>query len=102
MKPGEQIQLSGGNLTASREVNTDEVKGWKEGFFHFESTDLKTILRQFARWYDIEIVYEGTGTDRKFFGIVKRSNTLEKVLEMLQDNNIKFRIEGKKLFVKPG
>lgn len=102
LKPGEQIQLSGGNLTASREVNTDEVKGWKEGFFHFESTDLKTILRQFARWYDIEIVYEGTGTDRKFFGIVKRSNTLEKVLEMLQDNNIKFRIEGKKLFVKPG
>jgi len=102
LKPGEQTQLSEGSLSAAREINTDEVTGWKEGFFHFESADLKTILRQFARWYDIEIVYEGAATDRRFFGIVKRSNTLEKVLEMLKDNNIKFQIEGKTLTVKPG
>jgi ferric-dicitrate binding protein FerR (iron transport regulator) len=100
LKPGEQTQLAGGNLSASRKVNTEEVTGWKAGFFHFESADLKTILRQFARWYDIEVVYEGAVTDRKFFGIVKRSNTLDKVLDMLQDNNIKFRIEGKTLIVK--
>jgi ferric-dicitrate binding protein FerR (iron transport regulator) len=101
LKQGQQTQLNNkGELTTPREVNTDEIIGWKDGFFHFESADLKTILRQFARWYDIEIIYEGTVTDRKFFGIVKRSNTLKRVLEMLQDNNIEYRIEGKKLIVK--
>ena len=101
LNPGQQTQLlNNGELTAAKEVSIDEITGWKDGFFHFESADLKTILRQFARWYDIEVVYEGKITDRKFFGIVKRSNTLKKVLEMLQDNNIVYQIEGKKLIVK--
>lgn len=101
LKPGEQTLLLGdGTMTTPKEINIDEITAWKDGFFHFESADLKTILRQFARWYDIEVVYEGTVTNRKFFGIVKRSNTLKKVLEMLQDNNIVYQIEGKKLIVK--
>ncbi len=101
LQPGQQTELSAeGKLTAARSVNMDEVIGWKEGWFHFESADLKTILRQFSRWYDVEVVYEGPVTNRRFFGIVKRSSTLKSVLEMLQDNNIKFTIEGKKLIVK--
>lgn len=101
LQPGQQTQLSSdGKFTAARSVNMDEVTGWKEGWFHFESADLKTILRQFSRWYDVDVVYEGPVTDRRFFGVVKRSSTLKNVLEMLQDNNIKFTIEGKKLIVK--
>ncbi|HLG39647.1 MAG TPA: FecR domain-containing protein [Chitinophagaceae bacterium] len=108
LKPGQQTILnSNGQLGAATTVNIDEIVAWKEGFFHFESADLKTILRQFSRWYDIDVVYEGPVTNRTFFGIIKRSNTLKKVLEMLQDNKIEFRIEslpdsrtGKKLIVK--
>lgn len=101
LQSGQQTQLSSdGKLTAARSVNMDEVTGWKEGWFHFESADLKTILRQFSRWYDVEVVYEGPVTNRRFFGIVKRNSTLKSVLEMLQDNNIRFTIEGKKLIVK--
>lgn len=101
LSPGQQSVLDDkGSLTLNRDVNTEEIVAWKDGYFHFESADLKTILRQFSRWYDIEVIYEGHITDRKFFGIVKRSNTLTKVLEMLQDNNIVYQIEGKKLIVK--
>jgi hypothetical protein len=53
-----------------------------------------------ARWYDIEVVYEGATSNRTFFVIVKRSNSLKKVLEALQDNNVKYTIEGKKLIVR--
>jgi len=103
LKPGQQTELySNGKLTAPKDVNTDEIVAWKDGLFHFESSDLQTILRQFARWYDVEVIYEGPVKSRHYFGIVKRSCTLKSVLELLQDNNILFRLEGKKLIVKSG
>jgi ferric-dicitrate binding protein FerR (iron transport regulator) len=98
--PGQQSQLKNGRLRLIKNVNTEEITSWKEGLFHFESADLKTILRQFSRWYDVDVVYEGEIKNRKFFGIVNRSSTLLNVLEMLKDNDIVFRIEGKKLIVK--
>jgi transmembrane sensor len=102
LEPGQQSQLKNGRLRLIKNANTEEITSWKEGWFHFESVDLKTILRQFSRWYDVDVVYEGEIKNRKFFGVVNRSSTLLNVLEMLKDNNIVFKIEGKKLIVKAG
>jgi len=98
IKPGEQAALEQG-IPVTENINTDAVVAWKEGWFHFEQAGLQDILRQFSRWYDIDVVYENPVSNRKFFGIVKRSKTLLNVLGMLKDNNIGFRIEGKKLIV---
>ena len=100
VSPGQQADFSGQNLSLVKNINTSEVISWKEGSFDFESADLKTILRQFARWYDVDVVYEGTVTNKKFFAIVSRNTSLKKVLELLQDNNIKYEIKGKKLMIK--
>lgn len=109
LSPGEQAQLEAGsnlqnnlrnNLRVLKDVNIDEIIAWKEGNFHFESADLTVILRQFARWYDIDLVYEGNLKPRKFFGIISRSSTLASVLNLLKANDINFRIEGKKLIVQ--
>jgi hypothetical protein len=103
LSPGQQARLTKKNqLTLGKDIDTEEITAWKDGYFHFESADLKTILRQFARWYDVEIIYEGEIKNRKFFGIVKRNTTLLNVIKMLQANDIKFRIEGKKLIVQSG
>ncbi|OQP52659.1 hypothetical protein A4H97_25405 [Niastella yeongjuensis] len=100
LKPGEQVSVTqSSQLSQPVQVQIEEVIGWKDGFFHFESAELPAILRQFARWYDIEVVYEGPVTKRKFFTIVQRSSTLKNVLALLQDNNINYKIEGKKLIV---
>jgi ferric-dicitrate binding protein FerR (iron transport regulator) len=101
LSPGQQAVFDNtGELTLNKNVNTDEIIAWKEGYMHFENADLKTILRQVARWYDIEIVYEGFNSNQTFFVILKRSNSLRKLLESLQDNNIRYTIEGKKLIVR--
>jgi transmembrane sensor len=101
LRPGQQANISANSvISIVHDADVEAIIAWKNGLFYFESADLKTILREFSRWYDIEVVYEGTLSDRKFFGMVKRSNTLKKVLEMLQDNNIEYRIEGRKLIVK--
>lgn len=101
LKPGQQSRPGvNGRLNVVNNLSMEEIIAWKDGYFHFESADLKTILRQFARWYDVDIVYDGPVNNRKFFGIVKRNASLKRVLEMLQDNNIIYNIEGKKLIVR--
>jgi ferric-dicitrate binding protein FerR (iron transport regulator) len=102
LKPGQQAHLeSSGTLSLPEEVEVEEVVSWKEGNFQFESADIHTILRQLARWYDVEVVYEGGVKEKKFFGIISRNSTLSNVLQVLKSNDIRFRIEGKKLYVTP-
>lgn len=108
LSPGQQSVLTpDGQLTVNPHPNTEEIMAWKEGYFHFESTPLVTVLRQFSRWYDIDIVFQGKVPEEKFFAIVKRSNSLSTVLKVLQTTNVKFTIEegannttGRKLIIK--
>lgn len=100
IKPGQQTNLKGNNLSVASDVNIDEVIAWKDGFFHLESTNLKMLLRQFARWYDVEVIYEGEVPQDKFFVIVSRKSSLSSVLKVLQANGVNSRIQGKKLFVQ--
>jgi transmembrane sensor len=102
LKPGQQAQVNSSKEIKVISAELNEVIAWKEGWFHFESADLKTILREFSRWYDIEIVYEGQISNEKYFSIISRQTTLMDVLRSLQANDIKFRVEGKKLFVLGG
>ena len=101
LAPGEQSQVSpGGSLKRVTGVNTAEITAWKEGYFQFENTELTAVLRQFAHWYNVEVVYEGHIRPRKFFGMISRQSSLMNVLKMLNANDIAFRIEGKKLIVQ--
>jgi ferric-dicitrate binding protein FerR (iron transport regulator) len=102
LKPGEQAQLTGsGNLKVVDDVNTDGVVAWKNGFFNFDRADLKTVMRQIGRWYDIEISYEGDLPTRAFGGKIGRNLNLSQVLELLKTYNVNFRIEGRKVTVIP-
>lgn len=101
LSPGQQVQFSTpGSLKVMKNVNVDEIVAWKNGYFHFENADLRSILRQFSRWYDIEVVFEGELKNRTFLAIVSRKSSLSNVLKMLNANDVKFRIEGKKLIVQ--
>ncbi|TWF39988.1 FecR family protein [Chitinophaga polysaccharea] len=105
--PGQQSVLGqDGHLTVNTHVNTAEIMAWKEGYFHFESTTLAAALRQFSRWYDVDIVFEGKLPEDKIFAIIKRSNSLSTVLKALQTTNTHFKIDkelttgaGKKLII---
>lgn len=101
LAPGEQSQTnSNGNQKRITGINTDEIIAWKEGYFRFENADLTTVLKQFAHWYDLEVVYEGPVKPRKFFGMISRRSPLLNVLKLLDANNVTYSINGKKLIVK--
>jgi transmembrane sensor len=107
LKPGEQAVMAKANRSGNDRIkinkaDVDNVVAWKNGLFHFESADIKTVMRQLARWYDVEVVYEGTTVKNDpLFVEVSRNTRLSDVLKVLQESgSAKFTIQGKKIVVK--
>ncbi|MCF6405150.1 FecR domain-containing protein [Chitinophaga filiformis] len=100
LNPGQQAVADKEQLLLSKQVNIDQVMAWKNGMFNFEGMDLPSVLRQLARWYDVEIVYEGKIPTRKFGGEMQRDLSLQQVLRILERMDVKCRIEnGNRLIV---
>ncbi|HTN07771.1 FecR family protein [Agriterribacter sp.] len=86
----------GGEITRT---NVDKDLAWKNGVFNFNQVKLKHAMRQIARWYDVEIKYEGSVDHIELGGEIGRNLTLQQVLNGLQDKDLHFRLEGKILTV---
>lgn len=101
LEPGQQAKLerSSQELEKIDDVDVDAEVAWHYGYFQFQREDLKAVLRQLARWYDVDVVYQGNLPDEKFGGKISRSNSLLQVLGTLHSNGVHFRLEGKKIFV---
>jgi len=100
--PGQQAQLSvaGGSPQVVSRVDTEQVMAWKNHLFKFDSVDLKKVMRQLARWYNIDVSYEGNApVSEMFFGEMQRSLNLSQVLKGLGGMGVHFRIEGRRLIV---
>lgn len=106
IQPGQQAvynnaQPSGTAITVKNGVNIDAVMAWKNGFFHFDQADLYAVMRQLARWYNIEVKYEGKIPPRTFGGEMQRDLNLSEVLKLLEKNKVHFQIENNQLLVRP-
>lgn len=101
LQPGQQVEVRpGGNIGRIKEANIEETIAWKNGLFHFNGASIEVIMRQMARWYDIEVAYEGEVSEH-FNGVISKNVGIAKVFEMLQlTGAVHFRIEGKKIFVR--
>jgi len=102
IKPGEQCIASGrSRLTIDHSPDIDQVMAWKNGLFNFNKVSLQDVMKQIARWYDVDVVYQGVIKPKQFGGEIQRDLNLSEVLEGLKEAGIHFRIEGKKLIVLP-
>ena len=102
MMPGEQSRINAnGSMELVKNVDTDGVMAWKNGRFDFgEKTELSIIMRQLARWYNLEIEYKGTFTQH-FGGSISRYVNLSQVLKVLETSGVKFEVSGNKVTVLP-
>ncbi|MBN8853452.1 MAG: hypothetical protein BGO55_18500 [Sphingobacteriales bacterium 50-39] len=96
LRPGQQY----GNGIVS-EVDTDASVAWVTGFFHFEHADIKTVMRQLSRWYDVEVHYEGKPTAEAFGGEIQRNLKLSEVLDLLSGTGIHYTLNDKILTIRP-
>lgn len=100
LKPGQQALISS-TIKIVSDVNLDEVMAWKNGFFQFNRSSIPDVMRQVARWYDVDISYEGKIPNRQFGGKIHRNANISQVLTILEESNVHYRFEGRKITVFP-
>jgi transmembrane sensor len=103
LRPNEQARWNGmGEVRVLRQVPAEAITSWKNGFFYFGRASLKEVMRQLARWYDVEVNYEGTPPDVQFEGKIDRNLPLNELIKSLENqNNIHFQIQGRSIIVMP-
>ena len=101
LEPGQQVAATGDGGWKVKPVNTEAVTAWRDGLFNFDNADLHTVLRQLARWYDVDVEFRGAVPEKRLQGQMQRSLTLNQVLEILKDKDVQFVLQGRKLIVSP-
>jgi transmembrane sensor len=104
LSPGQQAQLNplGNQVRVINDANIAQTMGWKNGLFVFDGVELKTVMRQLARWYDVEISFEpGAPVSELFKGPMQRSLQISQVLKGMTAMGIHVKKEGKKIIVMP-
>lgn len=101
LTPGNQSILDKkGNIRLSKNVDTEQILAWKNGYFSFDKTDIASAMRQLERWYDIKVVFQdGKIPEEYFWGDVSRNSSLSVVLKAFEMSGIKFMIDGNNVTV---
>lgn len=109
IRPGEQAQVTNkdGALNPKITVNAvdvDVVTAWKNGRFIFHEDNIQSVMRQLARWYNVNVAFEGNVTSEKFVGVISRSRyeNISDILSMLEKTGtVRFVINGNNVTVMP-
>ena len=102
LMPGEQGALRNGHIIKSN-VEVSEYTAWKDGFFNFNRLPTPAAITQLARWYDLDVVYDGKLPKANLFAYIDRNKPLSAVLKALEKSKLKFKVvqasERKQLIV---
>ena len=100
--PGQQARLNkNGLLQLVKEVNIEETVAWKNGLFMMNGAAIPAVLRQLARWYDVDIVYGNGIPEGRITGDIPRDMNLSEVLKVMELSGVHFKIDNKKIIVNP-
>lgn len=100
LKPGEQaIASSTSSFTIDHLPDLDAVVAWKNGIFNFQDASVQQVMRQLARWYDIDIQYENGIPAIEFGGKMGRDLSLMNVLGFLEKSGLHCRLEGNRKLI---
>ncbi len=70
---------------------------WKNGKFRFDDADIKTVMRQLERWYNIEVIYDEY-PGKTFRGSMPRNLSAGSVFKILEaTGGVHFKIEASKV-----
>jgi ferric-dicitrate binding protein FerR (iron transport regulator) len=103
LKPGEQAHLDLPSQSMGiRKADVEEVIAWKNGKFQFGKSNIKTIMRQIARWYDVEVEYKGDLSGLQLSGILSRKGDVSELLDALEETgDVHFTTDNNKIIVTP-
>lgn len=100
LKPDQQAVVKDGKMS-KRSVDASEAMAWSHGKFMFTDAPLPVIMRQIARWYDVDVTYLQPVDDVTFTGSISRFENIQDVLRKLAlTERIKFETQERRIMVK--
>ncbi len=100
LSPGQQATIRPDDDSFElKQVDCDKAIAWKSGYFYFERADIQTVMRQLARWYNVQVVYKGKLPKRTFRGKVYRNINASEALGILSYFGAHFYVEGNTITV---
>jgi len=96
--PGQQL-IAGkeGSMHVTTDVDVQKTIAWKNGKFIFYNDDIRVIMRQLTRWYDIDVRFEGVVNDH-YTGRISRQVNISQVLKMMEAaGGVSFSVQGKEV-----
>lgn len=99
LTPGQEASVKKDGELKTGPGNVEMAVAWKNGYFQFDQASLPVIMRQIARWYNLEVTFAGRVPDRLFKGKIQRSLPLSGILNLLQKGDVHFKLNGQTLTV---
>ena len=101
IRPGEFAMIDPRGSLQKGKADTIQAMAWRNRLFLFHNASYEAILRELARWYDVEIIFTRHSNDR-FSGLLPRDRPLGELLGILEkEGHVQFSLEGRKLKVSP-
>ena len=98
--PGQQVIMNQDSDMTVKKADIETITAWKDNNFIFKNQNIKTIMKEISRWYDVEVEYKGN-MDNKFFDVfVSRRKNIEEILSIIElTESVHFKIEGRRILV---
>ncbi|MGI9138250.1 MAG: FecR family protein, partial [Sediminibacterium sp.] len=100
--PGQQAVIKRGDVQTKIMI-ADEAQAlaWKDGYFLFKNTNIKDVVNELERWYNVDIQYNNSMEFENITGYISRNVKISSVLKMLQLSGIvNYEIDGSKIIIK--
>ncbi|MFD2557116.1 FecR family protein [Sphingobacterium tabacisoli] len=98
LKPGEQA--FGNNALQKRKADLKKVTAWQQGYLYFDNLTIRELMNSINEWYNLEFVSYDYESDDRFSGSFKRTNSLEELLQNLQEvSSIRFKVKEGGVYV---
>jgi transmembrane sensor len=101
IRPGEQAVMGHdeGDIAVVAGVDMEGTMAWKNGVFKFQDIKIEPLMKQLARWYDVEVVFDDK-IDEHFVSTIPRDVPASEVFKILETTGrVHFRIDGKRITV---
>jgi ferric-dicitrate binding protein FerR (iron transport regulator) len=99
IRPGQEIIYSKQTHSAAvQQADTNQVMGWKNGFFEFDNLELPAIMRLISRWYNVDVSYHST-RQIELTGSLSRKSKLEEVLQLLEKNGVHVTVNDRTIII---
>lgn len=104
LAPGQATKVKPGTseIEFVKQTNVNSAVAWKNGYFSFNDEDIPGVMRQLARWYNIEVTYTEKSPEGTFTGEIGRTLTQEQLFKILSSAGIHFKTEkGNRINILP-